>query len=88
MKLKKDFIKTEAIGDSYVVVPIGEESLKTHCIITLNETANMIYDGIEAGMDENAIAEKLMAEYEVPLEKATMDVRATVEKLIEAGVVE
>ena len=88
MKLKKDFVKTEAIGDTFVIVPIGEESLNNHRVITLNETANLIYDGIEAGMDENTIAEKLAAEYEVPLEKATMDVKATVEKLIEAGVAE
>ena len=88
MRIKKDFVKTEAIGDSFVVVPIGEESAKTHRVITLNETASLIYDGIADGLDENAIAEKLTSEYAVPLEKALRDVQATAQKLIEAGVAE
>ena len=88
MKIKKDFVKTEAVGDTFVVVPVGEESTKMHCVITLNETAGMIYDGIEEGLSENAIAEKLTAEYDVTLEQALLDVKATMEKLIEAGVAE
>ena len=88
MKIKKDFVKTDAIGDSFVVVPIGEESAKLHRVITLNETANLIYDGIAAGLDENAIARKLASEYAVPLDKALRDVQATAQKLIDAGVAE
>ena len=88
MKIKKDFVKTEAIGDSFVVVPVGEESTKTHCVITLNETASFIYDGIAEGLDENAIAVKLTSEYNVPMDKALRDVHATSEKLVAAGVAE
>ncbi len=88
MRIKKDFVKTEAIGDSFVVVPVGEESAKTHRVITLNETASFIYDGIAEGLDENAIAVKLTSEYNVPMDKALRDVHATAEKLIAAGVAE
>ena len=68
--------------------PVGEESAKTHRVITLNETASFIYDGIAEGLDENAIAVKLTSEYNVPMDKALRDVKATIEKLVSAGVAE
>lgn len=68
--------------------PVGEESAKTHRVITLNETASFIYDGIAEGLDENAIAVKLTSEYNVPMDKALRDAKATIEKLVSAGVAE
>ena len=88
MRIKTDFVKTDIIGDTFVVVPVGEESARTHCVITLNETAGFIYDGFAAGLDENAIAAKLASEYAVPMDKALRDVHATAEKLLAAGVAE
>lgn len=88
MKIKKDFVKTEAIGDTFVVVPVGENSEKMHCVITLNETASLIYDCIEEGFEENDIVKKLLGEYNVSSEQALIDVKDTVKKLTEAGVVE
>ncbi len=88
MKIKKNFIKTNAIGDTFVVVPVGEESEKSHHVITLNETAALIYDGIEKGLDECGIAAELTEEYGIGLEQALSDVKAIIEKLIAAGVVE
>ena len=88
MKIKKDFIKTDAIGDMSVVVPVGAESEKTHRVIELNETAARIYDGIEKGLDEQMIAAELSAEYGISAEKATQDVKLVVEKLAAAGVLE
>ena len=88
MKIKKDFIKTDAIGDMSVVVPVGKESEKTHRVIELNETAARIYDGIEKGLDERTIAAELSAEYGISAEKAAQDVKLVVEKLAAAGVLE
>ena len=88
MKIKKDFIKTDAIGDMSVVVPVGAESEKTHRVIELNVTAAKIYDGIEKGLDEQAIAAELSAEYGISTEKAAQDVKLVVEKLAAAGVLE
>lgn len=88
MKIKKDFIKTDAIGDMSVVVPVGAESEKTHRVIELNETAARIYDGIEKGLDEQMIAAELSAEYGISAEKAAQDVKLVVEKLAAAGVLE
>lgn len=88
MKLKKDFIKVAALGDRFVVVPVGAESEKNRCVIELNATAAQIYDGIADGLDESAIAAALAAEYDVAAEKAARDVALTVEKLKEAGVLE
>lgn len=88
MKIKKDFIKVTAIGDTSVVVPVGEESEKTHRVIELNETAAQIYDGIEKGLDEQTIAAELAVEYGITAEKAAQDVKSVIEKLTAAGVVE
>lgn len=88
MNIKKDFIKVAAVGDTFVVVPVGEESEKTHRVIELNTTAAQIYDGIEQGLDESAIAAELAAEYGISAEKAARDVREVLDKLAAAGVVE
>ena len=88
MKIKKNFIKVAAVGDNFVVVPVGEESEKMHRVIELNGTAAQIYDGIAKGLDESGIAAELAAEYGITAEKAAQDVKLVVEKLAAAGVVE
>lgn len=88
MKIKADYIKTETIDGMFMVVPVGDESMKEHRVIELNETAAAIYDGIEKGLDESAIAALLAAEYGVSGEKALRDVKTVVQKLTDAGVIE
>ena len=88
MKIKADYIKTETTDGMFMVVPVGDESMKDHRVIELNETAAEIYDGIEKGLDEYVIAALLAEEYGISAEKALRDVKSTAAKLIEAGVID
>ena len=88
MKIKKDFIKVASVDDAFIVVPVGENTEKTHRVIELNETAAKIYDGIEKGLTEEAISAELVAEYGISSEKAANDVKSVIEKLTAAGVME
>ena len=87
MKISEDFVKTE-IDDSVVLVPVGDDSGMKNCVIELNETAALIYDGITNGLDADKIAAQLVAEYGISPEKAAQDVKKVIDRLTEAGVVE
>lgn len=62
MKIKESFVLTE-IGEDYVAVPINEASEAFHGIVRLNESAAFIWRGIDSGLNEKQIAEKICAEY-------------------------
>ena len=88
MRIKEDIVKTEIENDSVVLVPVGESIGMKNCVIELNETAALIYDGIANGLDADKIAAQLVAEYGISPEKATQDVKKVIDRLTEAGVVE
>ena len=87
MKIKADYVKTEAMDDMFMLVPVGD-ACAARQVIELNETAAAIYDGIAEGLDEAGIAARLAVEYGVSAEKALRDVRSVLQKLTEAGVIE
>lgn len=87
MKIKEELVKTE-IDDSVVLVPVGDDSGMKNCVIELNETAALIYDGIVNGLDADKIAAQLVTEYGISPEKAAQDVKKVIDRLTEAGVVE
>ena len=88
MKVRKNFIKTEINDDSVVLVPVGEEGDRNNFVVELNETAALVYDGIEKGLDAETIAAQLACEYGISPEKAAQDVKKVIDRLTEAGVVE
>lgn len=88
MKISKDWVLTELAG-GYVAVPVGENTKNFNGIIKLNETGKDIWNALAEGLDENAVAEKLVGEYEgLDLEKALADVEKIVEKLRAEGLIE
>jgi len=88
MKIKPGFV-TRKVMDETVAVPTGEAAKSFHGMIKLNDTAAFIWSAIEEGLDEQGIADKLVAEYEgITAEKALADVNATIAKLREAGILE
>ena len=62
MKLNSNYILRNVAG-SDVVVAIGEEAAKLGGMITLNETAALIWKCLEDGDDEAAIVARLRQEY-------------------------
>ncbi len=86
MKIKEGFVLRETAG-SYIVMNLGGE-LSFNGVITLNETGAFIWRAIEEGKAENEIAELIASEYETDAETALRDVKAFINKMSEAGVLE
>lgn len=87
MKIKKGFVMRKVAG-SAVVIATGEASKSFHGMVKLNSTGADIWQGIAEGLDEAAIAERIVEEYEIDKETAYADVLATVQKMKEDGFIE
>ena len=63
MKLKKDFILREIMGD-VVLVPINQSTSQFNGLITINELGKFIWENIEKAQDEEDLLQKILDEYD------------------------
>lgn len=83
MKLKEGFILRDVAGET-VVIPSGDD-MDLNMMITLNDTGKFLWQKIEAGIEEDALVEAVLAEYDVSREDAQTHVAQFVAKLSEYG---
>ena len=76
------------VGDAWVVIPTGEAAERLRGVVRLNDTAKVVWDGLEEGLDEEEIAARLAGRYDVDESHALESVRRTVDRLAGAGLVE
>ena len=85
MKLKQTLI-FQVLDDKTVIVPMGEAAEALHGVLRVNATGAAIIRGLADGLDEEAVAAKIMEDFDgVDRERAENGVRKTVEKLRAAG---
>ena len=87
MKVKENFMLRK-IADSYVVVPVGRQTLDFNGIINLNETGAFLFKLLQSGADKQELVNKLLEEYEVEPEKASADIDVFLEKVKDADILE
>ena len=87
MKIKEGFILREIMGN-YVVVAVGSASKDFRGMIKLNSTAVDIWNLLGEGKNENEICEILLSQYDVERSQLEKDIRTTVNRLIEQGILE
>ena len=87
MKLKADFA-LRPVADTWVVLPLGAETLNFRGMLTLNETGALLWQALEKGGDRETMADAVMAEYIVDRAQALADVDAFLAKLQEVGCLE
>lgn len=80
MKIKQGFILREVAGN-YIVVAVGGAVKDFNGVINLNETGAFLWGKLQDGIDEEGLVQALLSEYEVEEDLARKDVRAFVEKL-------
>ena len=80
MKIKQGFILREVAGN-YIVVAVGSAVKEFNGVINLNETGAYLWKKLQDGADEEGLVKALLEEYEVEEELARKDVKAFVEKL-------
>ena len=87
MRIKQGFVMRDVAGQA-VAIATGEASKSFHGMVKLNGTGADIWRGVEEGLDETAIAERVAAKYEVDLDRARRDVDAFIARMREAGLME
>ena len=87
MKIKKNFVLRN-VTDTWMVLPLAEETVNFSDMLTLNESGAMLWGVLEQGCEREALIDALMAEYEVSAEVAAADVEDFLNKLIQAGCIE
>ncbi len=86
MKLKKQLVKRNIAGD-VILVPVGDSSLTLKGLMTLNETAEFIWDRLADAADAAELAAALCSEYEVEPAEAMTDVEALLAQLKELEII-
>jgi hypothetical protein len=88
MRIKQEYKVREIAGESVVIMQ-GKQGADLTQIITLNDSALMLWNALQ-GKDFEAgdAAEVLMQNYEVAAEVALRDATAWVERLSECGLIE
>ena len=87
MRVKENFMLRK-IADSYVVVPVGRQTLDFNGIINLNETGAFLFELLQKGASRDELVEKLLAEYEVERDRAQADVDKFIQSVKDADVLE
>jgi hypothetical protein len=89
MKIKDGFISRK-VGDSYVVVAIGERATQFNGIITLNESGKFLFDCLLKGCTMEQLVDSFYKEFSIGAtrERAQADVENYIEALRGAKVVE
>lgn len=72
MTIKKQLVKRNIAGD-VILVPVGDSSLTLKGLITLNETAEFIWDMADAA-DAAELAAAMCEEYDIDAATAKNDV--------------
>ena len=87
MKVKDSFVLRKIAG-SNVVVPIGSETADFNGMMTLNETGAMLFGMLKKDRSIEDLTNAMLSEYDVSAAEAEEDVKAFVETLEKAGMLE
>ena len=85
MRVKSGFVVCR-VGGKTVAAASGELSTQFNGMITLNETGELLFARLQKGTTEKELAELLVAEYGIDLQRAMADVRAFLAPLARADV--
>lgn len=87
MKIKEGFQLCE-VGDSSIVIAMGDSALNMAGLTTLNETGVYLWKRLEQGMDETQILDEMTKDYEIDRATAKADFDEFCTKLKGAGFLE
>lgn len=73
MKIKDDFVKIR-IADECFVVPVGEQAVDFYGIITLNGTAEFMWDCLEEDKTREELITVMLEEYDIDRTTAETDI--------------
>ena len=80
MKVNKKFILRK-VAKEHLLIPTGEMALKVKGLVAMSESANLLYQKLQAGCTREDLIAALLAEYDVPAETAGQDVDAFLDQM-------
>ena len=86
MKLKYTFENVN-MGDEIISVPVGDGASEVHGVLKMNESGREIMELLQDETTEEKILDYLTAKYENSREELAVNVRETIAKLREAGLI-
>ena len=87
MKIKEGYLVHEVAGN-YVVIKIGQEAVNFNGLITLSESAKMLWDLLKNDASIDDLVNKLLSEYEIDEETARIDTLEFVDNLKKNNILE
>lgn len=88
MKIKKGFVLRDICGEN-IIVAEGKENIDFTKIISMNESAALLWEGVKnKEFDAEALKELLCEEYDIDNATAENDAKALLDSWIKAGIVE
>lgn len=87
MKLNPDYILRE-VADTWIILPVGETTVNFNGMLKLNNSGQLLWNGLKQGSDRSALAEILTNKYEVSFTQALADVDDFIECLKKIGCIE
>lgn len=86
MEIKRNMVKRKVV-DEVILVPIDNTSLAVKGLITLNESAELLWDALPGAQNEGELVDALCAEYDVVPEEAANDVAEFLDSLRKFGII-
>lgn len=86
-KLKDGFV-VRRIGMQIMAVPVGKQTSEIHGMIALTESAELLWNALTEGAQEEALVKIITDTYEVSEDVAAEDVKKFLEGLKEQGALE
>ena len=87
MKVKSDYVLRSVAG-SYFIIPVGEESVNSSRMITVNESGKAIWDALQTDRDFDGVMKIMLETYDVSEEQMKQDLEAFLATLRNAGILE
>ncbi|MBE6599362.1 MAG: PqqD family protein [Ruminococcaceae bacterium] len=87
MKIKEGFVLRQ-VASRWVVLPVGAASVNFNGMVTLNDAGVLLWRTLEKGAEREALADALLAEYDVTREQALSDVDEFIKSLDKVNCIE
>lgn len=84
MTLKYDF-SIQEVADKFIAVAKNRETETVEKVFNLNETGALLLKALQDGKDVPAIADRLVAEYDIQPADAESEVQAFIDMLVRNG---
>ncbi len=87
MKIKDGFLLRK-LGETHVVVPVGQASIDLRGMISLNTTGAFLWEALQEEQTEEGLTARLVEAYDVDEARAAADVARFVQLLRDHALVE